>query len=255
MTPPAGAPPAAELLRSLAPEDVLMHESVLKRSLSSAKGAEVPAVIASLSALAASATDPHHAAALQLAAALLVERGALDHEQHLRHDALRRYRLVLDGWPECLTAARGMRRVAERVGDGMALIEAAATLGNLESEPGKRAERLIEAADGLLALKGDAGRIADLFGRALGEDPNSVRAATGLISVASEGSDAGHAVDALRRALDRTAQAEQAVRLGAGLAKLAQERLHDPTVALEALRRVRKKAPGNVNNLLALADA
>ena len=255
VTPPAGAPPAAELLRSLAPEDILMHESVLKRSLSSAKGAEVPAVIASLSALAASATDPHHAAALQLAAALLVERGALEHEQHLRHDALRRYRLVLDGWPECLTAARGMRRVAERVGDGIALIEAAAALGNLESEPGKRAERLIEAADGLLALKGDARRIADLFGRALGEDPNSVRAATGLIAVATEGSDAGHAVDALRRALDRTSQPEQAVRLGAGLAKLAQERLHDPTVALEALRRVRKKAPGNVNNLLALADA
>jgi len=148
-----------------------------------------------------------------------------------------------------------MRRIAERVVDGMALIEAAATLGNLESEPGKRAERLIEAADGLLALKGDIARIADLFGRALGEDPNSVRAATGLISVASEGSDAGHAVDALRRALDRTAQSEQAVRLGAGLAKLAQERLHDPTVALEALRRVRKKAPGDVSNLLALADA
>jgi tetratricopeptide (TPR) repeat protein len=255
VAPPAGAPPAAELLRSLAPEDILMHEAVLKRSLSSATGAQAALVTASLGVLAASTSDAHHAAALQLAAALLVERGALEHEHHLRHDALRRYRLVLDGWPECLTAARGMRRLAERVGDGGALIEAATALGNLESEPGKRAERLIEAADGLLQQKGDSARIADLFARALGEDPNSVRAATGLMSAAFEGSDAGHAVDALRRALDRTSQAEQAVRLGAGLARLAQERLHDPTVALEALRRVRKKAPGNVNSLLALADA
>jgi tetratricopeptide (TPR) repeat protein len=250
-----GTPSAAELLRSLAPDDILMHEAVLKRSLSSATGADVAQVTSSLGVLAASSNDAHQAAAFQLAAALLVERNALDHEHHLRHDALRRYRMVLDGWPECLTAARGMRRLAERVGDGNALIEAAAALGNLESEPGKRAERLIEAAEGLAAQKGDAARIADLFARALGEDPNSVRAASGLIAAAASGSDAGQAVDALRRALDRTSNPDQAVRLGAGLAKLAEERLRDPTVALEALRRVRKKAPGNVNSLLALAEA
>jgi tetratricopeptide (TPR) repeat protein len=252
---PEGAPGVAELLRGLAPEDVLLHEAVLKRSLASAAGTDAAKVTTSLGILAAQTQDTHHAAALQLAAALIVERGALEHEHHLRHDALRRYRMVLDGWPECLTAARGMRRIAERVGDGNSLIEAAIALGNLESEPAKRAERLLEAADGLAALKGDKTRIADLFGRALGEDPSSARAATGLVAVALEGADAGHAADALRRALDRATQADQAVRLGTGLARLAEERLHDPTVALEALRRVRKKAPGNVNCLLALAEA
>ena len=64
-----------------------------------------------------------------------------------------------------------MRRLAERVGDGNALIEASAALGNLESEPAKRAERLIEAAEGLTALKGDPPRIADLFARAWAKTP------------------------------------------------------------------------------------
>jgi hypothetical protein len=76
-----------------------------------------------------------------------------------------------------------------------------------------------------------------------------------LLSFAFDGPDPGLVADALRRALDRTTQQEHAVRTGAGLAKLAFERLGDPTVGVEALRRVRKKAPGNVRNLLNLAEA
>jgi tetratricopeptide (TPR) repeat protein len=252
---PAGAPTATELLRAGAPEDILLHEAVLRTGLSAETPAEVARVTSSLSVLAASSPDPHHAATLELIAALLLERTAQNSDHQMRADALRRYRLVLDAWPECLTAARGIRRLAERLGDPAALIESAAALGNLETDAVVRAERLVEAAEGIIANESNILRGLTLFARALGEDPESARAVHGLLSLAFDGPDPGLVADALRRALERTTQPDHAVRIGAGLAKLAFERLGDPTVALEALRRVRKKAPGNVRNLLNLAEA
>jgi len=255
ITPPSGAPTATELLRNVAPEDVLLHEAVLRTGLAAETGEDVARVTTSLSVLAASTPDAHHAATLELIAALLLERRAQAADHQMRADALRRYRLVLEGWPECLTAARGIRRLAERVGDAEALVEASAALGNLETDPIVRAERLVEAAEGFIARESNVVRGLSLFARALGEDPESARAVHGLLALAFDSSDPGLVADALRRALERTTQADQAVRLGAGLAKLAFERLSDPTVAIEALRRVRRKAPGNVRNLLNLAEA
>jgi len=91
--------------------------------------------------------------------------------------------------------------------------------------------------------------------RALGEHADCTRASEGLFAVAHDCAKPGAIVDALRSAVERTSRPEHAVRLGAALAELARRRLADPTVVLEALRRVRKKAPGSVTNLLALADA
>jgi tetratricopeptide (TPR) repeat protein len=244
-----------DLLRSIVPDDILLHESILRRGLVAETSDDAIRLTHSINVLASTSSDAHYAAMLHLIAALLIERSSMEHAQHLHRDALRRYRLALDGWPECLTAARGMKRLAERISDGEAFVEAAAALGHLETERDKRAQMLTEAAEGLVARRADTPRALGLFARALGEDPDSVRAATGLLTLALEGGDAGQAADALRRALERTRNTEQALRLGSGLAKLAYERLSDPTVALEALRRVRKKVPGHVGNLLALADA
>jgi cellulose synthase operon protein C len=253
---PAGnTQPGNDLLRTIVPDDILLHESILRRGLVADTSDDAIRLTHSINVLATGASDHHYAAMLQLIAALLIERTSLEHAQHLHRDALRRYRLALDGWPECLTAARGMKRLAERISDGEAFVEAAAALGNLETERDKRSQMLTEAAEGLVARRMDMPRALSLFARALGEDPDSVRAATGLLTLALEGGDAGQAADALRRALERTRDTDQALRLGGGLAKLAFERLSDPTVALEALRRVRKKVPGHVGNLLALADA
>ena len=78
-----GAPLAAELLRSLAPDDILMHETVLKRSLSGASGAAAAMVTSSLGVLASHTTDAHHAAALQLAGLCSWRGNALDHESSI----------------------------------------------------------------------------------------------------------------------------------------------------------------------------
>jgi tetratricopeptide (TPR) repeat protein len=256
VVPPSGSPPASDLLRGIVPDDLLLHESVLRRGLVADTSDDAIRLTHSINVLASAATDHHYAAMLQLVAALLIERSSMEHAQHLHRDALRRYRLALDGWPECLTAARGMKRLAERISDGEAFVEAASALGHLETERDKRAQMLTDAAEGLVARRVDTARALELFCRALGEDPDAVRAATGVLSLALEGGgDAGQAADALRRALERTKNNEQTLRIGSGLAKLAFERLSDPTVALEALRRVRKKVPGHVGNLLALADA
>ena len=255
VTPPANTPTGNDLLRTVVPDDILLHESVLRRGLVAETSDDAIRLSHSINVLATSTSDAHYAATLHLMAALLIERSSQEHAQHLHRDALRRYRLVLDGWPECLTAARGMKRLAERVSDPEAFVEAAAALGHLETERDKRAQMLTEAAEGLVSRRTDTARALSLFARALGEDPDSARAATGLLALALEGGDAGQAADALRRALERTRNNEQTLRVGSGLAKLAFERLSDPTVALEALRRVRKKIPGHVGNLLALADA
>jgi tetratricopeptide (TPR) repeat protein len=252
---PANASNGNDLLRAIVPDDILLHESILRRGLVAETSDDAIRLSHSVNVLATGASDHHYAAMLHLVAAILIERSSMEHAQHLHRDALRRYRLALDGWPECLTAARGMRRLAERISDGEAYVEASAALGHLETEREKRAQCLTEAAEGLVQRRSDTPRALSLFGRALGEDPDSARAATGLLALALDGGDAGQAADALRRALERTKNPDQALRLGSGLAKLAFERLSDPTVALEALRRVRKKVPGHVGNLLALADA
>jgi tetratricopeptide (TPR) repeat protein len=254
--PKPGETAAADLLAAAVPEEPRIHEARLAKNGLVLDGAIAPSLLStSISILAASTTDAHLAASLQLAAALLLERSASENEHEKLGDALRRYHLALEGWPECLTAARGMRRLAERLGEGEALIEAAAALGNLETTSQARAERLIEAGTALAARGVTLRRAQDLFSRALAEDPDSARAAEGLIGLLSVWAEPGQAADALRAALDRTTVPEQAVRLGVGLARLAIDQLRDPTVALEALRRVRKKAPGHVPSLLSLAEA
>ena len=153
-----------------------------------------------------------------------------------------------------MTAARGARRVALRLGESATFVKAAAALGGLEMDPASRCERLLEAADGYRKRPEDAAKALDLVNRALGEDPNSVPAADAVIASVGHGLDAGKAAETLRSALDRTLVPDQAARLGAALAHVAIAHLGDQTVALEALRRARKRAPKHVGNLLALAD-
>ena len=202
---------ASQLLLRIAPGDILAHEAIMKRGLTATTSREASALAASVRVIAESTRDELHAATLELGAALLLERTAEERDDHLRHDALRLYRSALEGWPECLTAARGVRRLAERLGDDGARVEAAARLGQLESLAEQRCERLIEAAEAL-KLRAPP-RAAQLFARALGEDPNSPRAAEGLASLARAGNEPSAAVDALRRALERATLPEQAVRL------------------------------------------
>ncbi len=252
--PPDGQPTARDLLAKLAPDDLLPPELLLKRSTLALGGQTPPRILATALGTVAGATpDPLAAAALEVAAGLLVEN-AEEPSFHGQKEALLAYALALEGWPDCVTAARGARRMALRLGEMPTFVKAAAALGELEAEPALRAQRLLEAAHGLRGQPDSAARAFDLCCRALGEDPNSPRAADAVIAAVGQGLDAGRAGEVLRTALDRALSPDQAAKLGTALAHLALTSLGDHTVALEALRRARKRAPKHVGILLALAD-
>ncbi len=251
---PDGQPPARELLAKLAPDNLLHHELLLRKSGLGFEG-ETPSglITAALVTLAGAAPDPLAGAALHLAAALHIEHRS-DGGAHAQKEALLAFAMALEGWPDCLAAARGARRLALRLGESETFVRAAVALGGLEMEPTSRCERLLEAAEGYRRRPEDAAKAFDMVCRALGEDPNSVQAADAVIASLGQGLDAGKAAEALRSALDRALVPDQAAKLGAALAHVAIRYLGDQTVALEALRRARKRAPKHVGNLLALAD-
>ena len=251
---PDGQPPARDLLAKLAPDNLLYHELLLRKSgLAFASPTPVDAMVGSLGTLAAATPDPLAAAALHLAAALLVEHHG-EGEIQAQKEALLAYATALQGWPDCLTAARGARRLALRLGESETFVNAASALGGLELDPASRCERLLEAADAYRKRPESAAKAFDMVCRALGEDPNSTPAADAVIASIGHGLDANKAVETLRRALDRALAPEQAAKLGAALAHVAIRYLSDQTVAVEALRRARKRAPKHIGNLLALAD-
>ena len=251
---PDGQTPARDLLAELAPDNLLYHELLLRKGgLAFTSHASVDVIVGSLGALAAATPDPLAAAALHLAAALLIEHRG-EGETQAEKEALLAYATALESWPDCLAAARGARRLALRLGESETFVKAAAALGGLELDPASRCERLLEAADGYRKRPEDAAMAFDMVCRALGEDPNSTPAADAVIGSIGPGLDASKTVETLRGALDRTLGPDQAAKLGAALAHVAIRYLSDQTVALEALRRARKRAPKHIGNLLALAD-
>lgn len=251
---PDGQPPARDLLAKLDPDNLLYHELLLRKLSLASDAAQPPGdVSTSLATLAAAAPDALTGATLHLARALMVECHT-DADRDAQKQALIDYAIALDAWPDCLTAARGLYRMASRFGETQTFVKAATLLGSLELDGNTRCERLLEAADGCRSRLGDPGQANDLVCRALMENPNSPQAADAVIAALDQGLDAGKAGETLRAALDKAQGPDQAAKLGTALANVALKALGDPTVALEALRRVRKRAPKHVGNLLALAD-
>jgi cellulose synthase operon protein C len=251
---PDGRRPARDLVAELAPDRLLYHELVLKRvGLGFDGEAPLEVVTGSLATLAAAAPDALTAASLQLAAGLLIEHRCEANREGLEQ-ALMAYATALESWPDCLTAARGLHRVAYRLGDTKTFGQAAMALGGLELDGATRCERLLEAAEGCRDRAEQPENANSLACRALAEDPNSRRAADAVIAALAAGLDPGKAAEALRAALDKAMSPDQAAKLGAALAHVALGALNDPTVALEGLRRARKRSPKHVGNLLALAD-
>jgi len=251
---PDWQPSARELLARLAPEEMLHHELFLRSAgLDFESAVSWQSVATSLAALAAATPDPHRAGSLQLAAALIIEHRA-DGSPNAQWEALRAFAAALGNWPDCLSAARGARRMALLLGDAESFFKAAAALGELELDPPTRCERFLEAADGYRARPDRVAQALDLYCRALSEHPDSVRAADAVTAAVAQGLDPGKAGETLRGALERAQSPDQSAKLGTALAQVAVRYLGDQTVALEALRRARKRAPRHVEILLTLAD-
>ncbi len=252
--PPEGQPPAREVLAELDPDNLLFHELLLRKSGLDCKAASPGEELStSLATLAAASPDPLTGSTLHLARALMVERQG-DADEETQKQALIDYAIALEAWPDCLSAARGLHRMAARFAETQTFVKAATVLGGLELDASTRCERLLEAASACRSGPEASDRANDLVCRALSEDPSSARAADAVMEALDRALDPGKAAETLRAALDRALDPDQSAKLAAALAIVALDLLDDPTVALEGLRRARKRAPKHVGNLLALAD-
>jgi len=205
---------------------------------------------ASLLALASSTVDVHHAATFELVAALVSSK-ALKRRTNDAHRSASPLRNALEGWPECLNAARGLRRPPSAWANADALTEASVALGSLEIDAAVRAERLVEAAEAFAGRESHVARSLALSHARSAKIPIA-RAAQGLLTSASSAKDPGllrtHAASPRR-----ATQTDQVVR-PAPVSRSSHSSVSDTTVAVEACdgfaRKLRQRT-----HMLNLAEA
>ena len=162
-------------------------------------------------------------------------------------------REVLAIEPSCVGAAVVLASVAADIGDRRAAIAAATSLAIATKAPRARAALLRDAAD-LSAAQGDAKTAATLLEDALVADPDAVLIAARLAQIQSNEGAWADLARALRRGLSEARTADAIVPMAAELAAVAKERLKDPLLAIEALRRSREVKPEHVPALFLLAE-
>ncbi|MFT3767764.1 MAG: tetratricopeptide repeat protein [Minicystis sp.] len=157
--------------------------------------------------------DPIARAALQIEEAMLVEAQSPDDPASVRA-ALACYQAAIALWPESLLAARGLSRLAERIGDRASLLLGQMVLAKLVERARDRAGHMVRAA----ALhaedtqpKSQADALA-LYEEALRTDPDCVPAAAALARMLAN--DVPRLVDRLGAALEEAARREQITLLG-----------------------------------------
>jgi tetratricopeptide (TPR) repeat protein len=216
------------------------------------------------------AEDPVSRAIYSIEEALLTEIQAPDDPIAVRR-ALAGYHAALQQWPESLLAARGLERLAERLGDRASLIESQILLAKLAFEPRERARFVVRAAE-LTAHDTTPRAQADalaLYEEALGADPDSLAAAQSLARLLAP--DVPRLLDRLGDALARATFSDAIVLLGTemGRAILRQRETRglgpalagaaappepsDPGLGIAAMRRVLAVAPDDVPSLLQMA--
>ncbi|HWL84498.1 MAG TPA: hypothetical protein VNO21_01780, partial [Polyangiaceae bacterium] len=234
--------------------------------------------LVALRSLHALASDEGTRRALQMKLALLLENTARDlaaqalvqvegvtdaPQLSLLKEALDGYRFILEEDPLSVAAATGLARIAPRLSNVEAAVQAAISLADLSVLPAARARYLIDAAELLLGPSASdvlghpehrTARAADLLEKALSANPDSVVAAGRLATVRRDTDDSEQVVEVFRTALGRAHDVGAIVQLGAEIARVARDKLGDLPLGIDALRRVRMAAPNHVPSLLTLAE-
>jgi tetratricopeptide (TPR) repeat protein len=225
------------------------------------------ATVDALRSLRAQTAEDSLGVATHLRLALLLEQLAADAAESqsaaVSREALELYRRVMDIDPLSVTATTGVARLAGRLNDVAGAVRAAMSLAELTADPKVRSRYLIEAAELLLGEGGDVSlggvtersdRAAGLLERALDADPDSLPAAERLAAQRSERRQGPRLVETFRTAIRRAQAPETIVFCGNEVAKVARDEMHDLTLAIEAMRRVREAAPTHVPSLLTLSE-
>jgi tetratricopeptide (TPR) repeat protein len=130
-------------------------------------------------------------------------------------------------------------------------------------EPRLRARYLVDGAEVLLGTDADPRlgptverrrRASGMLERALQAEPDSIAAAGRLATVLLEERQGERLVSAFREAIATARSPDAMVLLGSEIARVARDDLHDLTIAIDAMRRVRAVAPQHVPSLLTLAE-
>ena len=272
----------------LDPTDPGALEATLRRDLPAARRGDAKArrtLISALRPLVALAPDESTRLAIQLRLALMLEPAAADADggpgpNLIAQEALERYRDALRMDELSVTAATGLARLANKLGDAEGAVAAASALAELAVDPRVRSRYLVDAAELLLGPDDDdrlgtqakrRERAAVLLERALDADGDSIPAAGRLATILLDGTSAAppqrgqnlgdrkregsdRLVVAFRAALLRAKSPDAIVMLGSEIARVARDDLKDLTIAIDAMRRVRSMAPQHVPSLLTLAE-
>lgn len=167
--------------------------------------------------------------------------------------ALDVYRAALARDPESIAAARGMGRIAERVGDATLLEEAAEREAHLSVDPSRAASVLLRAAERQLAA-GDAQRAAQALVRALELDPDHERVASRLGELLTSRGEIDRLLSVLTQAAGAATNPERVAALWIAVAELQAARRNDLPAALAALHRALGLLPRHIPSLMMLGD-
>ncbi len=276
---PAATLEALARLVEGAPQDTAALDAIVRIAGKLTSGINVPhpAALATRARLVPAirarkelASDPVTRAVYQLEEALLIEAHTPD-DAAAHRAALAGYHAALTLWPESLLAARGLERLALRLGDRPNLILSQLVLAKLAHSPREKAAHVVCAADltaADLQPKAQADALA-LYEEALQADADCLPAGRALAHMLAL--DVGRLVDRLGDALSRATAREPILLLGTeiGRAILRQREavvLHvslgnaavpiepsDPGIGVSAMRRVLDVAPNDVPSLLQMA--
>jgi len=167
--------------------------------------------------------------------------------------ALGLYRGALAREPDNVAAARGLARMAERLGDPKLLEEAASRLVEVALDRPYAARLLLRAAE-VQAAAGDRNGAATLLELALEVSPEHELAATRLEQLLVSSGEIDRAVRVLSQAATEAASRERVAALWIRVAELSAERRRDLQSALAVLNRALGILPGHVAILMKLAE-
>jgi len=162
------------------------------------------------------------------------------------------FRAALARDAEAIGAARGMSRIAERVGDPELLGEAAEREARVSLDVTRAATGLVQAGARLWST-GSLERAVQAFSRALEVDPEHEVAAQRLREALLGRGDPERLVSLLTRAAGAAKKPARVAALWASIAELHAEQRKDLAAALAALQRAHTLLPGHAPTLMRMA--
>lgn len=167
--------------------------------------------------------------------------------------ALDLFRIALSRDQEAIGAARGLSRIAERVGDPALLSEAAEREAHVLLDVGRAAGGMVQAGERLWK-SGDIERAVGAFARALEIDPDHESATARVSELLLGRNEVDRLLALLTRAAGAAKRPERVAALWSNVADLYATRKNDMAAALAVLQRAHGMNPRHVPILIKLAD-